>query len=51
MHLRFAIGIFRSISSYAINDFESLTVGPITDLPGGVSIGGVRFETATFTKR
>jgi len=51
MLLRFGAGIFRPVSSYAINDFESLPLGAITTLPGEITYGGVHFETATFAPR
>jgi hypothetical protein len=49
--LRFLTGIFRQLEAYAINDFETLTVGVITSLPGGVATGDCRFGTATFAQR
>jgi hypothetical protein len=51
MHLRFSAGFFRPTSSYAIGDFELVTIGVITTLPPGISYGGIRFETAVFAQR
>jgi hypothetical protein len=53
MRLRFSTGIFRpaGVSAFAINDFESMIVGPIIALTGAANYGVAFIDTGTFQAR
>lgn len=51
MAVRLLIGTFGRLDGEAIEDFELLPVGPITQTPQVIGNGGVELEIGTFAPR
>ena len=51
MSVRLDIGTFTAQSDFAIEDFETLTVGAITSLPEVIGTGSCRLHVGTFNAR
>ena len=52
MTVRLLTGIFLAVDGYAVNDFEALSVGAVTDLTPGVLInGGCNWGPTTIWQR
>lgn len=53
--VRFLRGIFLAVDGYALQDFEAVSLGDITETPfefiGQESVNGCRFEPALFIER
>jgi len=48
MSARLLTGFITAFNAYALNDFESMTVGPCTTLTGWTLTGGITVGSAFF---
>ena len=49
--VRFLVGRCITIEGFAMNDFESMSVGDVTTITGGTNNQGCLFNAAIFTIR